>query len=71
MATHSSTLARRIPGMAEPPVYGVAQSRTRLTRLSSSRSIDGITIVPVIKLEILNSPSTILLYPLLKSIHKL
>ena len=33
MATHSSVLAWRIPGMAEPgglPVYGVAQSRTRL-----------------------------------------
>ena len=33
MATHSSVLARRIPGMGEPgglPLYGVAQSRTRL-----------------------------------------
>ena len=33
MATHSSVLAWRIPGMAEPwwaAVYGVAQSRTRL-----------------------------------------
>ena len=65
MATHSSTLAWkipraeepgrlqsmgsrrvqvlawRIPGMREPgglPVYGVAQSRTRLKRLSSSSS---------------------------------
>ena len=31
MATHSSVLARRIPGTAEPwwaAVYGVAQSRT-------------------------------------------
>ena len=46
MATHSSILARRIPGMGEPDglpsmgshrvVYGVAQSRTRLKRLSSS-----------------------------------
>ena len=33
MATHSSVLAWRIPGTAEP---GVAQSRTRLKRLSSS-----------------------------------
>ena len=32
MATHSSVLAWRIPGMGEPggSVYGVAQSRTRL-----------------------------------------
>ena len=35
MATHSSVLAWRIPGMAEP---GGAQSRTRLKRLSSSSS---------------------------------
>ena len=36
MATHSSVLAWRIPGTGEPAVYGVAQSRTRLKRLSSS-----------------------------------
>ena len=33
MATHSSVLAWRIPGMGEPgwaAVYGVAQSRTQL-----------------------------------------
>ena len=40
MATHSSVLAWRIPGMGEPgrlpSVYGVAQSQTRLKRLSSS-----------------------------------
>ena len=39
MATDSSVLAWRIPGMGEPgglAVYGVAQSRTRLKRLSSS-----------------------------------
>ena len=36
MATHSSVLAWRIPGTVEPAVYGVAQSRTRLKRLSSS-----------------------------------
>ena len=32
MATHSSVLAWRIPGMGEPvaAIYGVAQSRTRL-----------------------------------------
>ena len=28
MATHSNVLAWRIPGMGEPVVYGVAQSRT-------------------------------------------
>ena len=42
MATHSSVLVWRIPGMGEPgwaSVYGVAQSRTRLKRLSSSSSI--------------------------------
>ena len=40
MATHSSVLAWRIPGTGEPgglPVCGVAQSRTRLMRRSSSR----------------------------------
>ena len=39
MATHSSVLAWRIPGMGEPGgllVYGVAQSRTRVKWLSSS-----------------------------------
>ena len=38
MATHSSVLACRIPGMGEPGGLpcGVAQSRTRLKRLSSS-----------------------------------
>ena len=40
MATHSSVLAWRIPGTGEPgglpDVYGVAQSQTRLKRLSSS-----------------------------------
>ena len=40
MATHSSVLAWRIPGTAAwwAAVYGVAQSRTRLKRLSSSSS---------------------------------
>ena len=36
MATHSSVLAWRIPGTGEPG--GVAQSWTRLKRLSSSSS---------------------------------
>ena len=39
MATHSSVLAWRIPWMGGAwwgTVYGVAQSRTRLKRLSSS-----------------------------------
>ena len=40
MATHSSVLAWRIPGMGAwwAAVYGVAQSRTRLMWLSSSSS---------------------------------
>ena len=40
MATHSSVLAWRIPGTGEPAglLYGVAQSWTRLKRLSSSSS---------------------------------
>ena len=36
MATHSSVLAWRIPGMGEPAIYGVAQSWTRPKQLSSS-----------------------------------
>ena len=42
MAPHSSVLAWRIPGMAEPgaAIYGVAQSYSRLKRLSSSSSIE-------------------------------
>ena len=39
MATHSSVLAWRIPGAGGAwwaALYGVAQSRTRLKRLSSS-----------------------------------
>ena len=41
VATHSGVLAWRIPGIGEPgglPSMGVAQSRTRLKRLSSSSS---------------------------------
>ena len=41
MVTHSSVLAWRIPGMGKPgglPSNGVAQSQTRLKRLSSSSS---------------------------------
>ena len=38
MATHSSVLAWRIPGTGSlwAAIYGVAQSQTRLKRLSSS-----------------------------------
>ena len=42
MATHSSVLAWRIPGTGKP---GVAQSRTRLTRLSSSSHIEGVCVL--------------------------
>ena len=40
MATHSNVLAWRIPGRGAwwAAVYGVAQSRTQLKRLSSSSS---------------------------------
>ena len=40
MATHSSVLAWRILGTAEPgaAIYGIAQSQTRLKRLSSNSS---------------------------------
>ena len=43
VATHSSVLAWRIPGREAwwAAVYGVAQSRTRLKRLSSSSSSIG------------------------------
>ena len=43
MATHSSVLAWRIPGMGGPwwaAVYGVTQSQTQLKQLSSSCSRD-------------------------------
>ena len=49
MSTHSSFLAWRIPGMAEPgweAIYGVSQSQTRLKRLSSSSSRLVITFFP-------------------------
>ena len=49
MATHSSVLAWRIPGTAGAwwaAVYGVAQSRTRLKRLSSSSSSSRLTGFP-------------------------
>ena len=44
MATHSGVLAWRIPGTGEAgwaAVYGVAQNRTRLKRLSSRSSFLG------------------------------
>jgi len=50
MATHCSVLSWRIPGMGEPgglpDVDGVAQSRTRLKRLSSSSSSLVIAFLP-------------------------
>ena len=52
MATHSSVLAWRIPGTVEPGRLPsrVAQSRTRLKRLSSSssRNLELYTIVPLV-----------------------
>jgi hypothetical protein len=49
MATHSSVLAWRIPGMMGAwwaAVYGVALSQTWLKRLSSSSSKDGMAVSP-------------------------
>ena len=58
MATHSSILAWRIPGTAEPggvPSMG-SQSRTRLKRLSSSSSsIDGKVKLKLRKIEYINN----------------
>ena len=69
MATHSSILAWRIPGMGKPgglpSVYGVAQSRTRLKRLGSSSRLV-ITFLPRSKLLLiswLHSPSAVILEP--------
>ena len=42
MAIHSSVRAWRVPGTEESvglPMYGVAESRTQLTQLSSSSSL--------------------------------
>ena len=47
MATHSSVLAWRIPGMGEPgglPSLG-SHSRTRLKRLSSKKEINGVFLI--------------------------
>ena len=35
MATHSSTLAQKIPWSEEPSIHGVAKSRTRLSDFTS------------------------------------
>ena len=46
MATHSSVLAWRIPGTGEPgglPSMGVAQSWTRLKRLSSRVTVNPVS----------------------------
>jgi len=42
MATHSSTLAKKIPWTEEPGVHGVAKSRTRLSDFTSLHFIPGI-----------------------------
>ena len=61
MATHSSVLAWRIPGMGEPmrenahrraAVYGVAQNWTRLKQLSSSSSSMSVRSLPCLSLKI-------------------
>ena len=47
MATHSSTLAWRIPGMGAwwATIYGVVQSQIRLKRLGSSSSSSKLSLV--------------------------
>ena len=66
MAPHSSVLAWRIPGMEEPGglqrVYGVAQSRTRLKRRSSSSSLLFESMMPSNHLALCSS---LLLLPLI------
>ena len=42
MATHSSTLAQKIPWMEEPGVHGVAKSWTRLSNFTSLHFMDEI-----------------------------
>ena len=39
MATHSSTLAWKIPWMEEPGVHGVAKSQTRLSNFTFTFSV--------------------------------
>ena len=59
MAAHSSVLAWRIPGTGEAwwaAVYGVAQSRTRLKRLSSSSSSSS----SIIRVVDINPPFSII-----------
>ena len=68
MATHSSVLAWRIPGDGGAwwaAVYGVAQSRTQLKRLSSSSRLV-ITFLPRGKrlfISWLQSPSAVIFEP--------
>ena len=68
MATHSSTLAWRIPGRRDlvAAIYGVTQSRTWLKRLSSSSSRLVLTFLPRSKrllMSWLQSPSAVILEP--------
>ena len=51
MATQSSVLAWRIPGMGEPhglPSLGLAQSRTRLKRLKFTGRTDAVAETPIL-----------------------
>ena len=63
MATHSSVLAWRIPGMGAwwAAVYGVAQGRTRLKRLSSSSSSSSIPLYHIFFIHLsVDKPSKII-----------
>ena len=59
MATHSSVLVWSIPGTGEAggllSIYGVAQSRTRLKRLSSSSSSSSSSSMLDIVLEVFST----------------
>ena len=58
MAAHSIVLAWRIPGTGEPgglPSMGVAQSRTRLKRLSSSSSSAHFPSISIYHLQVLEA----------------
>ena len=55
MATHSSTLAWKIPRMEEPgrlQVHGIAKSRTRLSKFTSVESLSCLPMEAFLPLEL-------------------
>ena len=75
MATYSSVLAWRIPGTGGvwwAAVDGVAQSRTRLKRLSSSSSSSSMIIICLLQMRKLSLSETeflVKVHPHLEGIH--